>query len=205
MKLNLFKSLAIGLAIIGGAMAASSCSKEDKGLTPEAKRTIELFEGNYRLSSVNWIQDDQTRSGFWFQIDTTSNKSGESGEIKLNIIHDGEDYSKGTVRIEIPMYFYVNKFFSYFNTEVPNYYGNVPGGYVIQIRYEIDDLGGIKFDPEDIDKSLEKFIESIRLNFNEEEQRLTLDLGTTFGEGWLSDLLNGLLRGFFQIVFEKEA
>ncbi len=31
MKLNLFKGLAICLAIIGGAMATSSCSKEDHG------------------------------------------------------------------------------------------------------------------------------------------------------------------------------
>lgn len=204
MKLNLFKGLAIGLAIIGGVLAASSCSKEDHGLTPQARKTIEKFEGQYKLSSVNWIRDDETRSGFWINIDTTATKDGGSGEIKLDVIHDGEDYSKGTVRIEIPLYFYVNKFFTYFNAAVPSYYGSVPGGYVIQIKYEIDDLGGITFNPQDIDSGLDKFIDGIKLNFNEEEQRLTLDLGTTFGEGWLSDLLNGLLKGFFQIVFEKE-
>ena len=184
-------------------MATSSCSKEDHGLTPQAKKTIERFEGEYRLSSVNWIQDNETRSGFWIQIDTTA-KDGLSGEIKLDVIHDEDDYSKGTVRIEIPLYFYVNKFFTYFNAAVPNYYNSIPGGYVIQIKYEIDNLGAITFNPLGIDDGLDKFISGIKLNFDEEEQRLTLDLGTTFGEGWLSDLLNGLLKGFFQIVFEKE-
>ena len=203
MKLNLFKGLAICLAIIGGAMATSSCSKEDHGLTPQARKTIERFEGEYRLSSVNWIQDNETRSGFWIQIDTTA-KGGYSGEIKLDVIHDEDDYSKGTVRIEIPLYFYVNKFFTYFNAAVPNYYNSIPGGYVIQIKYEIDDLGAITFNPQGIDDGLDKFISGIKLNFDEEGQMLTLDLGTTFGEGWLSDLLNGLLKGFFQIVFEKE-
>ncbi len=185
-------------------MATSSCSKEDHGLTPQARKTIERFEGEYRLSSVNWIQDNETRSGFWIQIDTTA-KDGLSGEIKLDVIHDEDDYSKGTVRIEIPLYFYVNKFFTYFNAAVPNYYNSIPGGYVIQIKYEIDDLGAITFNPLGIDDGLDKFISGIKLNFDEKEQRLTLDLGTTFGEGWLSDLLNGLLKGFFQIVFEKEA
>ena len=93
MKLNLIKSLAICLAVIGGAVATSSCSKEDRGLTPEAKKTIERFEGQYRLSSVNWIQENETRSGFWVKIDTTT-KDGASGDIKLDIIHDGDDYSK---------------------------------------------------------------------------------------------------------------
>ena len=133
-----------------------------------------------------------------------ASKDGLSGEIKLDVIHDEDDYSKGTVRIEIPLYFYVNKFFTYFNAAVPNYYNSIPGGYVIQIKYEIDDLGAITFNPQGIDDGLDKFISGIKLNFDEEEQMLTLDLGTTFGEGWLSDLLNGLLKGFFQIVFEKE-
>ena len=180
MKLNLFKGLAICLAIIGGAMATSSCSKEDHGLTPQARKTIEIFEGEYRLSSVNWIQDNETRSGFWIQIDTTA-KDGLSGEIKLDVIHDEDDYSKGTVRIEIPLYFYVNKFFTYFNAAVPNYYNSIPGGYVIQIKYEIDDM---------------RLLDSAGNS--------ACRTGTTFGEGWLSDLLNGLLKGFFQIVFEKE-
>ncbi len=180
-------------------------NKEDHGLTPEAKKTIERFEGKYRLSSFNWIQENETRSGFWVKIDTTTTKDGENGDIKLDILHDGDDYSKGIVWIEIPLYFYVNRFFTYFNAAVPSYYSSIPGGYIIQIGYEIDELGNISFNPQDIDSGLDKFIDGIKLNFNEEEQKITLDLGTSFGEGWLSDLLNGLLKGFFQIVFEKES
>lgn len=206
MKTNLLKKLAVCLALTAGMSAFSFCTKEDDGLTDEARATVQKLKGDYNLKCATWTPAPATKSSVLVLIDTTEAKN--IGGVSVSIEGKNGAYDKGTIKIEIPFYHFVSDFCAFFNQEIPAGVTQLPQSWVVNVAYEIDDFGKILFPEYDFDE-LGGYLADVYVSFDETESSIILSVTTKFSGGILEEFFDGSFinnfgSGTFQIYFRKQ-
>ncbi len=203
MRFKTIKGLWLGILLIA-ALGYTGCTKEDDGLTKEAREAVEMLRGDYGCHFVTWTPEIGTKSGVLVLVDTTEAKSLGGVDIRIEGMSAAGD--KGTIRIEIPFFGFVSNFFSFFNHPVPDGMAGFPKSWVVEVRYEIDDKGNVFF-PEYDFEGIKGYLIDVSLLYDLESRSLTLNVATNVGEDLNIDLgafFNEFFSGEFRVCFVKK-
>ena len=205
MRTYYLKGLMMSCVLLLGTIAFSNCTKEDDGLTQEARETIAKLKGDYSLGGVNYIPKTETKATFLVLVDSEEAKNFTG----VNVSIEGQDgsYDKGTIKVQIPLYQFVTNFFTLFNEPVPQDFAQCPATWNVEVKYSVDDKGNVLFPDYDFDE-LGNYLASVKLNFDEQTEELTLDVVTNFDDAFFSSVLNMAFLGNFdggtiRITFNK--
>lgn len=202
MKVSLSKLLSWSILIALAVCLLPQCTKEDYGLTKEARESIERLQGDYSCHLAAWSPKN-AKSGLLVLVDTTEAKTLESAVLAV----EGKDEAgdEGSVRAEVPFHHLVSVYSTFFNAPASNSVRSFPKSWEVTADYEVDSRGEVSFSNYeyaeidgcsldvsfDFDQHLECVTLMVQAGIDDEEK---IDMG---------DFLNTFFSGQFRIIYRK--
>lgn len=193
----LLKMLSCCLAGVG-LLVFSGCMKD-------SRNTVDVIPGSYALDKVQWLSAVPTRAGD-VAVDVNLvdvDSLNVHGIVKVYVEGNGST-NQGTIRIELPLDYFVSRTFNLLSqwspVQVPEYPVRYGKSWIVDVTYTVDHQGQVicEFDPA-LFEMFGAYLVDLKLDFDKKNEQLIFDLGTNFGKGlnpgFFTKLVNSLKCG----------
>ena len=182
LKSNLLTVLATCLAIGTGGTFLTSCTKD-------SRNTADVIPGEYKLDRVQWSAPAATRADE-AAVDVSLvnvDSLNVHGSVQVYVTGDAST-DKGTIHIELPLDYFISRTFNLLSSwspvPVPEYPVRYGKAWIVDVNYRVDYTGTLicEVDPA-LFEMFNKYLVDVSLDFDKENEELTLNLETNFGQG----------------------
>lgn len=182
LKSNLLTMLATCLAVGAGGIFLTGCTKD-------SRNTADVIPGGYKLDRVQWSAPAATRAGeavvdvSLVDVDSLN----VHGSVQVYVTGDSST-DTGVIHIELPLDYFISRTFNLLSrwspVPVPEYPIRYGKAWIVDVDYRVDYTGTLicEVDPA-LFEMFDKYLVDVSLDFDKENEELTLNLETNFGQG----------------------